>query len=165
MNVYLVRHAIAHERSRVRWPNDARRPLTAAGQRKFREAARGLKRCLPKAVRVLNSPYVRARETAAVLTKVAKLDHPVECPELAANAPTAKAFELLRSRKEAAVVLVGHEPNLSKLLSAALGGDRARLSFEFKKGGAACLHFAKDIAPGRATLIWMIPPRVLRALG
>jgi phosphohistidine phosphatase len=164
MDVYLVRHAIAHERNRVRWPNDARRPLTAAGQQKFREAARGLRRCLPKGVRVLSSPYVRARETAAILTKVAKFERAIECPELASKAPTGKAFELLRSRKEAAVVLVGHEPNLSRLLSTALGGDRARLSFEFKKGGAACLHFANDIGPGRAALIWMAPPRVLRAL-
>jgi phosphohistidine phosphatase len=164
MDVYLVRHAIAHERNRVRWPNDARRPLTAAGQHRFREAARGLKRCLPKGVYVLTSPYVRARETAAILTKVAKLDRAAECPELASKASIGKAFELLRSCKEAAVVLVGHEPNLSRLLSAALGGDRARLSFEFKKGGAACLHFEKDVGPGRATLIWMAPPRVLRAL-
>jgi phosphohistidine phosphatase len=165
MDVYLVRHAIAHERNRVRWPNDARRPLTAAGQVKFREAARGLRHSLPKGVRVLTSPYVRARETAAILTKIAKFERAVECPELASKASTAKAFELLRSRKEAAVVLVGHEPNLSLLLSAALGGDRARLSIEFKKGGAACLHFEKDIGPGRATLIWMVPPRLLRALG
>jgi phosphohistidine phosphatase len=164
MDVYLLRHAIAHERNRVRWPNDARRPLTAAGQQKFREAARGLRHCLPKAVRVLSSPYVRARETAAILTKVAKFDRAIECPELASNAPIGRAFELLQSRTETAVVLVGHEPNLSRLLSAALGGDRARFSVEFKKGGAACLHFEKEVSPGRATLVWMVPPRVLRAL-
>jgi phosphohistidine phosphatase SixA len=36
MKVYLVRHAIAHERSRARWPDDSKRELTQAGKRRFR---------------------------------------------------------------------------------------------------------------------------------
>ena len=164
MNVYLVRHAVAHERNPARYPNDAQRPLTAAGKQKFRKAARGLALCLPKGSLVLTSPFIRARETAAILIKVAKLADAVECGELAAGAPARKAFELLRSRKEQAVVLVGHEPDLSTLLSAALAGARGRFKIEFKKGGAACLRFEKDVEPGRATLVWMMPPRVLRAL-
>ena len=78
--------------------------------------------------------------------------------------PASAAFELLQSRGKAATVLVGHEPNLSNLLSAALAGDRTSLKIEFKKGGVACLRFAGAIASGRATLLWMLPPRVLRAL-
>jgi phosphohistidine phosphatase SixA len=73
-------------------------------------------------------------------------------------------FALLRTRKEQAVVLVGHEPNLSSFLSAALAGEGTRLGIEFKKGGAACLEFSARIGPGRARLQWMLPPRVLRAL-
>jgi phosphohistidine phosphatase SixA len=53
---------------------------------------------------------------------------------------------------------------LSTWLSAALGGDRVRLDIEFKKGGAACVRFEHAIAPGRASLVWMLPPRVLRAM-
>src|SRR5688500_10778707 len=113
MELYLLRHAIAHERNRARWPNDSQRPLTSAGRRRFRDAARGLKQWLPKRAVILTSPYVRARETAAILSKIAKLPRVVECPEIASGAPVRKAFELLRSRKEGAVVLVGHEPNLS----------------------------------------------------
>ncbi len=127
MNVYLVRHAIAHERSRARWPNDAMRPLTAAGKQRFRKAARGLARLLPKSALLLTSPFVRARDTALILARVAKLRSPVEAPELASGKPAREAFELLRSRKKAAIVLVGHEPNLSIFLSAALAEDRASL--------------------------------------
>ena len=57
-----------------------------------------------------HQPYVRARETAAMLGKVAKLPKPVECPELAASESAQRGFVLLRTRKERAVVLVGHEP-------------------------------------------------------
>ena len=67
MEVFLVRHAIAHERNRKRWPDDAKRPLTPAGKQKFRKAARGLAKWLPKSAALLTSPYVRARETAEIL--------------------------------------------------------------------------------------------------
>jgi phosphohistidine phosphatase len=164
MKVYLVRHAVAHERNRARWPNDSLRPLTAAGKRKFRKAARGLAGVVPKSAPLLTSPYVRARDTALILARVAKMRAPVEVPELASGQPARKTFALLRSRRKAAVVLVGHEPNLSVFLSAALAGKRAALKIAFKKGGAACLEFAGAIAPGRATLQWLTPPRVLRSL-
>jgi phosphohistidine phosphatase len=164
MEIYLVRHAIAHERNRKRWPDDAKRPLTPGGKQKFRKAARGLVKQLPKSAALLTSPYVRARETAQILAAAWHGAEPVECAELAADRPVSAAFELLRTRKEKAVVLVGHEPYLGGFLSAALAGKGARLEIEFKKGGAACIEFAARVEPGRATFRWMLPPRVLRAL-
>jgi phosphohistidine phosphatase len=162
MEVFLVRHAIAHERNRGRWPDDSKRPLTPAGKAKFRKAARGLKQWLPRSAVLLSSPYVRARETAALLSRALGGGKVIECSALAPGEPASKVFELLNRRKGRAVVLVGHEPNLSTLLSACLH-ERARLKIEFKKGGAACVGFATRIEPGRATLRWMLPPRVLRA--
>jgi phosphohistidine phosphatase len=164
MKVFLVRHAIAHERNHARWPNDALRPLTAGGKDKFRRAARGLARHLPRNVVLLTSPYVRARDTAKILAKALRRTKLSECAELASHEPASKAFDLLRRRKDQAVVLVGHEPNCSAFLAAALGGAQARLQIEFKKGGAALIEFSKNIGPGEATLCWMLPPRVLRAL-
>jgi phosphohistidine phosphatase len=164
VEIFLVRHAIAHERNRKRWPDDAKRPLTPGGKQKFRKAARGLVKQLPKSAALLTSPYVRARETAQILAAAWRGAEPVECAELAADRPVSAAFELLRRRKEKAVVLVGHEPYLSGFLSAALAGKGARIEIEFKKGGAACIEFAARVEPGRATFRWMLPPRVLRAL-
>jgi phosphohistidine phosphatase len=165
MEVYLVRHAIAYERSRARWPDDAKRPLTGAGKHKFRKAARGLARLVPKSALLLTSPFVRARDTALILARVAKLRSPIEVPELASGKPAREAFDLLRARKKAAIVLVGHEPNLGIFLSAALAGDRASLQIAFKKGGAACIAFARGIGPRQATLKWLMPPHALRTLG
>ena len=164
MQVFLVRHAIAHERNRIRWPNDALRPLTTAGIRKFRKAAVGIAHGLPKRAVLLCSPYVRARETATILAEAIGARKPLDCAELASGEPVQQCFALLRKRKEAAVVLVGHEPNLSTFMAAALAGEPVRMKLEFKKGGAACLDFPRRIEPGEATLRWMLPPRVLRAL-
>ena len=163
MKVFLVRHAVAHERNRARWPNDALRPLTPAGKRKFRKAAGGLAGLLPKSAALLTSPFVRARDTAAILARELGREKIIECPELAAGEPAHEVFELLKARKDEAVILVGHEPNLSILLSACLK-EHARLKIDFKKGGAACVEFTSRIEPGRACLLWMLPPRVLRAL-
>ena len=164
MKIFLVRHAVAFERSRARWPIDPLRPLTPAGKRKFRKAARGLARCLPKAAIMLTSPYIRARDTATLLAKAMCSAKPVECPELAPGESARKAFELLRSRPEKVLVLVGHEPNLSTFVSTALASEQAGLKIEFKKGGAACLEFPGRIEPGRAILKWVLPPRLSRAL-
>jgi phosphohistidine phosphatase len=159
--VILVRHAIAHERSAARWPDDSQRPLTATGKRKFRKVARGLSKLLPERAPILTSPFVRAAETAAMLAAVYG-GRPVQCAELAARQPTRALFELVRMRPGKTAILVGHEPDLSRFLATAIGDERARLAF--KKGGAASLVFPNRIAPRAATLEWLIPPRVLRAL-
>jgi phosphohistidine phosphatase SixA len=87
-----------------------------------------------------------------------------ERAELASGQPARKTFEFLRTLKAKAVVLVGHEPNLSILVAAAVGGKRARLKIKFRKGGAACLEFPGSVRPGQATLKWLVPPRALRRL-
>ena len=163
MQVFLVRHAIAHERNSKRWPDDSRRPLTAEGIAKFRKAARGLLTLLPESAALLTSPYTRARETADLLAQAARHEKVTECVELGAGESPQRAFDLLQARREEAVVLVGHEPYLSHFMAAALAGD-ARVGIEFKKGGAACLEFDGRPKPARATLLWMLPPKVLRAL-
>src|SRR4051812_24699133 len=117
MKVFLVRHAVAFERSRKRWPDDSLRPLTPAGKRKFRRAARGLARLLPRSAPIITSPFERARMTADLLRRARGSRKPLESPALAADQPARKGIALLRTRKEGALVLVGHEPYLGDLLS------------------------------------------------
>jgi len=170
MQVCLVRHAIAHERNRRRWPDDSLRPLTPEGVEKFRKAARGIALLLPEPVVVLTSPYVRARDTAALLMRACRRVKVIECAELGADQPEEEAFSLLLShtrhtgRGEKTLVLVGHEPGLGRFLSAALVGSSTRIASEFKKGGAALLEFPGRPRPGTGTLKWFLTPRILRSL-
>jgi phosphohistidine phosphatase SixA len=58
--------------------------------------------------------------------------------------------------------VVGHEPGLSALLARLLDADDPdRLTF--KKGGAALVELAGKPAEG-GTLLWYLPPRLLREL-
>lgn len=167
MDLYLVRHAIAFDRDPGEWPDDALRPLTPDGERRFAEAARGLQRLTPGAEidAVLSSPFVRAWRTAELLTEHARWPAPEPCAELGAAQPPTAVLGALRERSGmGALALVGHEPLLSELASLLLSGDEAGLSLEMKKGGVARLQFDGAAQPGRAVLTWLLAPRVLRSL-
>src|SRR5262245_15233538 len=64
--LYLVRHAIAAERG-DEWPDDAKRPLTKRGIRRFRECATGLRESGVAVDEIFTSPLVRAKQTADIL--------------------------------------------------------------------------------------------------
>ncbi len=67
-SLYLVRHAIAAERGE-QYPDDAKRPLTTQGMTRFRKAVRGLAELDVEVDLILTSPFVRARQTADILSE------------------------------------------------------------------------------------------------
>ncbi|MGB6449818.1 MAG: histidine phosphatase family protein [Steroidobacteraceae bacterium] len=186
MRIYLIRHAAAFDRDRKRWPDDGQRPLTPEGIKKFRRAAAGLEHLVGEVDCMLTSPLVRARETAKILETVAGWPHATEVPELAQGRTPEQALAAIGDRAAAhpkleRLALVGHEPNLTELLSVCVAGPRAqaRGGYELKKGGAACLLFPAAALAGharielaqapseplsRAKLEWLITPKALRAL-
>ena len=166
MRLYLVRHAIAAEQDSKRWPDDRQRPLTAPGRRRFKRTAKGLVALMEsagKVERLISSPLLRARETAGILHR-AGLPQPVEESVLAPGRTAARVLAVLRAHDSQAIVLVGHEPDLGRLLAVCIAGPDAKLSLRFRKGGAACLSFAGAPRVGEATLEWLLPPKALRAL-
>jgi phosphohistidine phosphatase len=162
MQLLLVRHAIAFDPSAERWPDDAERPLTPQGMERARKAARGLKRIAGPPVRVLASPLTRAQQTAAILTRSAGWPESTPCVELAPGASPDDVLALLARSREPCIALVGHEPGLSRLIAACLPGGGAA-AFEMKKMGVALLAFPGAARAGRGRLVWLLPPKVLRA--
>jgi phosphohistidine phosphatase len=162
MRLCLVRHAIAVERGTKGFEDDALRPLTPAGRARMEEAARGL-RTLFRPQLVLTSPLVRARETAAILTKAYDLPDARTCDALA----TGDHNQLLRALTDSEaseVMVVGHEPHISALLALLVAGNADALSATFKKGAAALLESGDDPRPGNFWLEWLIQPAALRRL-
>jgi phosphohistidine phosphatase len=164
MDLLIVRHAIAFERNARRWRDDRRRPLTPQGIQKFKKAAKGLKRLVVAPQQVLTSPYVRARQTADLLTDVAKWPRASNCAALGHGGSPDDVILELRKLASRRVALVGHEPDLSRLISYCIAKADARVAIELKKGGAACLVFASKPRVGGAQLQWLATPRSLRAL-
>lgn len=160
MQLILFRHGIAEEQS----PDgrDESRALTPAGVKKTRRAANGLARILPRPDLILTSPRVRALQTALILGQV--LDRkPQPLPELG-EGPAQALLRKLGARHESLIVLVGHEPTLSRLAEAACWG-KVQNRLVLKKAGAACVEFAAgEVAAGMGCLKWLATPGMLRAM-
>lgn len=165
MNLYIVRHAVAHGRDAERWPDDSRRPLTPEGEEEFRGVALGLAEIVPYVERLLSSPYARTWRTAEILAEVAGWPEPETFPALEPDIPPEKAALALESLEGAeSVALVGHRPGLHELAVYLLTGEVGGADIKIKKGGALCLHFDGLPRPGGGKLRWLLTPKVLRAV-
>jgi len=161
MKLLLIRHAIAVARGAPGIPDDER-PLTPRGEKRFRCAAKGLARITPRPDALFTSPLPRARRTAEIAAAAWGRTTPRDAPALASG-KIAELEALLDGCAEGSrVVLVGLEPHLSQLLGYVLRvRDDARLTF--RKGGAALLDLPGRLADG-GSLVWYLPPKLLRAL-
>src|SRR5215212_4453159 len=116
VQLYLVRHAEAADGQ-----PDELRPLTPEG----RETARALgKRLTDGGVRpdaVLTSPLLRARETAQELARPAGLEP--EPDERLAPGATAEAVRAAAQERGETVVIVGHQPDCSRIAAELTGGE------------------------------------------
>jgi phosphohistidine phosphatase len=165
MNLYILRHAKAHPRG-PKWRPDSKRPLTKEGAKKMAEVARGMKKLGISFDLILASPYERALRTAQIVVEVYKVRKLFPTNNLASNAdPQAIIAELsdnFSTLKD--VVIVGHEPFLSGLISLLLTGDGA-LKIDFKKGGL-CKLSIEELRFGKcAQLDWLLTPRQLARAG
>ena len=163
MELLIVRHGPAEDRARWRKTGrpDAERPLTKDGRRKTKAAARGMAELMRGVDVVAFSPWARAAQSAEFVS-AAFAAKAVECPELIPDRPVAGLLAWLGGRTEKRVALIGHEPHLSRFASWLLTGREASV-LSLKKSQALLLSL-ETASPGRATLLWSVPPRILRDL-
>ena len=157
MELYFLRHGIAADEG-PHGTGDAGRPLTKDGIAKMKAAARGLRKLGLHLDVLLSSPLVRAHETAKLVAH--ELGPELQLADaLAPGCEAGRIFELLGEHRAAErVMFVGHEPDFSTIVGALTGGSRV----ELKKGGLARVDI-EVLEPGAGTLVWLLPPRVMRA--
>ena len=160
MEVFIVRHGIAEDMSRSRQDKD--RALTEDGKQRMKEAARGFRHLQHEVGRIFTSPLVRARQTAEILgTHLKKKVEDMK--ELAPGNDAAAVCKQLKTLgKVQSVMVVGHEPNCSDLVSYLLDTPHA-VETDFKKG-AICLIETDSLDAGSGRLIWHLPPKALRLI-
>ena len=150
VHLYLVRHAVAEDRGPA-WPDDALRPLTDDGAKRWRRQAAGLAAIDARPDLILTSPYTRARQTADLLAAAfAKKPKVMELPALQPGAKPREALRML-------------EPDPRRTSLALVG---FKTPPEFKKGAVARIDVAILPPPaGSGALQWWLTPKILRALG
>jgi phosphohistidine phosphatase len=183
MNLYILRHGIAVEPGTRGFAKDADRPLTPKGKRKVGKIANAIDAMGLSFDLILSSPYVRARQTAEIIAGALCCQRRLELTDaLVPSGNPGKVLGLLMRggnpmegpgvavhRKPPArplknVMLVGHEPYLSSMVSLLITGN-SHASIVLKKGGL-CKLSAETLKAGRcAQLEWLLTPKQLLRLG
>src|SRR5882724_10649602 len=166
MDLLILRHGLAEERSDPATGGDSQRRLTKEGRQKMRRIARGMQSLEVKPDLILTSPYLRARETSEIVAKALGSEKRLQmAPTLQPDGNPKELIDSLKNnfRKRQQVLLVGHEPYLSRLISLLVSGD-TRIAIMLKKGGL-CLLSTESLQYGRcATLEWLLTPAQLRSV-
>lgn len=127
MDLILWRHAEAEEAT-AKLP-DARRRLTARGEKQARQMARWLQQHMPKKLRILVSPAERTQMTAHALGMPFEVERRIGIGADAADVLGAAGWP----DQGGAVLLVGHQPTLGRIAALLLSGEEA--DWTVKKGG------------------------------
>jgi phosphohistidine phosphatase len=166
--LYILRHGIAVERGApgFRGEKDADRPLTPEGAKKVRRIAKALRQLDVQFDLLLTSPFARALRTAEIVAQMFRAKKKLEvCADLAVGGDPAAVVGRLRrlgrgGNPPGEIMLVGHEPYLSELISVLLAG-RTGLPLTLKKGGLCKLSITEPRYGLCATLEWLVAPQVL----
>jgi phosphohistidine phosphatase len=149
--LWLLRHGDAEPGD----GDDAARALTERGEDEARAAGLAMARLGMRFVAVLTSPRVRARDTARLAAAPLGVE-PVEHGPLSGDFDSEAALTVMAGHEDgAAVLVVGHEPDLSQVVHDLTGGR-----IKLKKGGLAGVK----LDGARSQLIALLRPTELRAL-
>jgi phosphohistidine phosphatase len=167
MNLFFLRHGVAVERDPQSFPDDSRRPLTLKGEDRVRLVCDAFQALELSFDAILSSPFLRARQTAEIIAGSLGLRRALQFHNdltPTGNPPALLRFVNRISPKPENLLLVGHEPYLSELLSVLISGQSDAL-IDLKKNGLAKIELTQRLKLGRcATLNWLLTPRQLALL-
>lgn len=162
MNLYILRHGIAADRG-VEYPDDNLRPLTGKGVKRMRREAEGMNAIGITPDLIISSPLARAIQTAEIVRD--GLDTPPQMAISETLVPEAHPSRIIQEIAKSystfsSVMVVGHEPHLSSLVSYIMTGQVSWL-ITLKKGALCNMDISDS---GRGQLLWALAPKQLRAM-
>ena len=166
MDVYALRHGKAEERT-LSVKSDSRRKLTESGKKELRCISKAIKSMDIRFDCIFSSPLLRARQTAEIIYSQVKCKKQsiVFWDELKPEFDTDKIIQRLSALKpDSSVLLVGHEPVLSRLVGTVISSNDCHVSIALKKGGFAHVQCHMQDSKISGTLRSIMTPRQLRIL-
>jgi len=147
--VHLLRHGHAEDGT-----PDRNRRLTSKGRNQIERLGHFFEATgIPKADRILHSPYTRAVESAKLIQPFLGQRDPIveEFSSITPGDSIDSALQRILNSNET-LLLVGHNPHLSFLTLELL--DNCPVGFGFKKGAWRTLQQAAPDAPWEETAYW-----------
>lgn len=157
MLLHLLRHAHAGDPSAWDGP-DSLRPLSEKGRSQAERLGRFLAGLGFEADIVITSPKTRALQTAEIVAE--RIGAAVAIDDRLGGALFLAQVDGILADHGAPdrPVLVGHDPDMTELVSVLCGGAEAPM----RKGAFARIEVATPLVPGTGTLRWLIPPDALK---
>jgi phosphohistidine phosphatase len=161
MILYFLRHASAG----VHFPNpkkDEKRALDKEGIEQCGYIGRALAALQVQVDTVVTSPLKRCTQTASLVGNELGYEGKLQMdPGLRPEAGLADFRKLLdKYARQEAIMVVGHNPNLSQFLGSVISESGCEASLELKKGSVAKVEMRRT----SGTLQWCLTPKILRAL-
>jgi phosphohistidine phosphatase len=153
MKLFFVRHAEAVDRSAAM--ADEMRYLTSEGRGSFRKTARTMLKQGVEPSLILTSPLIRSVQTAEILADTLAFVGPLLVrTELSPGFDLQQLQDVLNEYQSAAeVIIVGHEPDLSGLITALLC---LQDGFDLKKGAAVKLKTDPKNLQDSTVFKWLV---------
>ena len=156
MLLHFLRHADAGDPEAWTDP-DAVRPLSDKGRKQSKRLGEHLASIGFEADAFITSPKIRAEQTADLVAEAVGVQ--VSADDRLASGLDVDVLEavLAAAGDLERVVVVGHDPDFSELLSQLVGTQ-----LEMKKGAFARVEIERPLRAGAATLRWLLPPDSLK---
>lgn len=161
MIIYFLRHASAGE-PLSNLKKDEKRALDETGVEQCGYVGRALAALDVQVDVILSSPLKRAAQTASLVGNEMGHEGKLQLEDgLRPTADFADFRKLLdKYAKHDAVMVVGHNPNLSEFLGRSISENGCEAAVELKKGAVARV----DRSRNAASLTWCLTPKILRTL-
>ena len=161
MILYFLRHASAGEHM-VNPKKDEKRALDKEGIEQCGYVGRALAALQASVDTVISSPLKRSTQTATLVGNELGYEGKLQIDNALRPEGTLADFRklLAKNARHEAIMVVGHNPNLSQFLGAVICDSGCEASLELKKGAVAKVEMRRS----SGTLQWCMTPKIVRAL-
>ena len=161
MIVYFLRHASAGEHL-ANPKKDEKRALDKEGIEQCGYIGRALSALDAQVDAIVSSPLKRCTQTAFLVGNEIGFEGKLQLDSgLRPEAGLADFRKILEKyARQEAIMVVGHNPNLSQFLGSVISESGCEASIELKKGAVAKVEMRRT----SGTMQWCVTPKVLRTL-
>jgi len=165
MDLFILRHGEADKSSNG---DDFVRPLTVEGTLDVTYVAGWLNDLGVEFDAIITSPLKRAQQSASIVSKIFNIeDNLMNWEELQPGRNRIEFYQKLSSEQlfneESVVLVVGHEPYLSSLISDIISEPNASSHVVLKKAGLAKIRITSQYAQTmHGELEWLLTPKLMK---
>jgi phosphohistidine phosphatase len=164
MDMFILRHGDAGKRISPD-SSDFDRPLTIEGKREVANIAKSLKDIGVKFNFIITSPLKRAHETASIVAMTFNSENTMEnWDELKPEGNSRDLYRKLsqKFKQDSSILIVGHEPYLSSLISEIIS-ENVTSHVVLKKAGLAKIGITSIHTQSiHGELEWLLTPKLMK---